>query len=77
MSVFADGWFCSAFPSSSSTMVSPSSVSILVYRLETSSVHKMQFSGTFLNLRNLLMKSVVSLMCDGSLSAKGLRNSCT
>ena len=50
-------------------------MSILVYRLETSKVAKMQFSGTLPNSRNLLMKSVESFMCDGSFSAKGLRNS--
>ena len=49
-------------------------MSILVYRLETSKVAQMQFSGTLPNSPNLLMKSVVSFMCDGSFSAKGLRH---
>ena len=38
-------------------------------RLETSKVAKMQFSCTLPNSRNLLMKSVVSFMCDDSFSA--------
>ena len=45
-------------------------MSILVYRLETSKVAQMQFSGTLPNSPNFLMKSVVSFMCDGSFSAK-------
>ena len=51
-------------------------LSIYIY-LEMSKVAKMQFSGTLPNSRNLLMKFVVSFMCDGSFSAKGLRNSST
>ena len=38
--VFGDGLFWFVLPNSSSTIVSPSSVSIFVYRLDTSSVAK-------------------------------------
>ena len=58
-------------------MVSPLSVSIFVYRLETSNVTKILFSGTLPSFLNLLIKSVVSLMCDGSFSASSLRDSST
>ena len=75
--VLAEGYFQLAFSNSFSTIMSPSFVSMLVYRLEMSKVAKMQFSGTFPNSHNLLMKSVVSFMWDGSFSAKGLRNSST
>ena len=36
-------------------------------------MHKIQFTGTFPNLLNLLIKSVMSLMWEGSFCAKGLR----
>ena len=57
-------------------------VCIYIRTKETSSVQKkkkkkMQFTGTFPNLRNLLIKPVASLMWKGSFSAKGLWNSPT
>ena len=75
--VFAEGRFRPVFSSSSSTIASPSSVSIFVYRLETSNVTKMQLSGNLPKFLSQLIKSVVSLMWDGSASANGLRNSST
>ena len=56
--VSAEGLFCPDFSSSSLTMVRPSSVSMFVFRLETSNVTRRQFP----NARNRLMKSVVSQM---------------
>ena len=48
--------------SSSSIIASPSSVSILVYKLETSNVARIQFSGTLPKFSSRMMKSVVSLI---------------
>ena len=74
VNVLAEGLFDPFFWSSSLTMVSPSSVPIFVYRLETSSVTKILFSGTNPSIFNLLIKSVVLLVCDSSFSASSLRN---
>ena len=52
VNVFAEGWLREFFSSSSSTIFSPSSVSIFVYRLETSNVTKMQHPGTLRNFFN-------------------------
>lgn len=75
--VLADGWICPVFSSSSSIMVSPSFVSIFVYKLGTSNVTRMQSFGTLPKFVSRMMKSVVSLMCDCSAPAKGHRNSST
>ena len=60
--VSAEGLFCPDFSSSSLTKVRPSSVSMFVYRLETSNVSRRQFLGSLPNARNRLMNSVVSRM---------------
>ena len=60
--VSADGLHWPIFSSSSFTIVRPSSVSIFVYRLETSSVARIQLFGSLPNARNRLMKLVVSRM---------------
>ena len=49
-------------------------MSILVYKLETSSVARILSSGTLPKFFNRMMKSVVSLMREGSACAKGLTN---
>ena len=70
--VCAEGLFCPDFSSSSLTMVRPSSVSMFVYRLETSNVTRRQFLGSLPNAHNRLMISVVSRMYEGRCSASGL-----
>ena len=75
--VLGDGWICPVFASSTSTIVSPSFVSIFLYKLETSIVIRMQSFRTLPKFFSSTMKSVVSLMCYGSAPAKGLRNSST
>ena len=75
--VLAEGWFCPAFVSSSSTITSPSSVSIFLYRLDTSNVTNMLSLGTLSILLSRLTKSVVSFICDGNGAANGLKNSST
>lgn len=72
-----DGWICPVFASSTSTIASPSFVSIFLYKLETSNVMRMQSLGTLPKFFSSMMKSVVSLMCYGSAPSKALRNSST
>ena len=62
MSVFAEGRIWPVFASSSSIIASPSSVSILVYKLETSNVARILSSGTLPKFFSRMMNSVVSLM---------------
>ena len=57
----------------SSQAVIPSSCGILVYSEETSRVNRRQPGGSPGNLRNLLMKSVVSRIYDGSWETLGRR----
>ena len=52
-------------------------MSIFVYRLETSSVARIQLFGSRPNARNRLMKLVVSRMKDAKASANGLKKSST
>ena len=52
-------------------------MSILVYELEMSNVARILFSETLPRFFSRMMKSVVSLMWEGSAYAKGLRNSST
>ena len=63
------------FTNSSSIIASPSSVSILEYKLETSNVARRLFPATLPKFFSRMMKSVVSLMWEGGACAKGLRNS--
>ena len=63
--LLAEGWFCPAFVSYSSTISSPSSVSMFVYWLDTSNVTNMLSLGTLSILVGRLMNSVVFFMYDG------------
>jgi len=50
---------------------------VYVYRLETCHVTKILISGSLPSFFDVLIKSVVSLMCDGSFSASSIRSSFT
>ena len=57
----------------SSQVVIPSSCGMLVYSQETSKVNRRQPGGSWGNLRNLLMKSVLSWICNGIWITLGCR----
>ena len=61
-SVFAEGRIWPVFASSSSIIASPSSVSILVYKLETSNVARILSSGTLLKFVYIYVYVIFHIM---------------